>query len=358
MTPIDHLYGWSSLGEDCIEISARHSEVGLPFARVLRPDVSAYRPGPYFGFSIFLDLPSLSRQLPITPGPLEIEFVGDGRTVAACTLQISEQALANVDAIRRNKAEKDGFIARHADRPLDRLEGCQAPSALPADWTISPRLADHVTAVSSHPYGGVVIDFISSLSGDKFVLDAGAGLRKTPYDNVINLDIYDYPSTDILGVGDDLPFNDNSFDGALSIAVLEHVDDPFRCARELIRVVKPGGRILAIIPFLQAEHGYPSHYFNATRFGMRRLFSQGTTVEKHFLEISNHPIFTLNQILGTYAAGLPEPQRTRFLNTPVRQFVETPPTSLYVDRHEFVTDIAEEKQWELAWGTTAIFVKD
>lgn len=131
-----------------------------------------------------------------------------------------------------------------------------------------------------------------------------------------------------LAVGQNLPFDDNTFAGAISVAVLEHVDDPFACAKELIRVVRPGGKILCVIPFLQAEHGYPSHYFNATRFGVRKLF-EGAKLERQWLEISNHPVFTLHQILGLYAAGLPEPQRQRFLDTPIRHFVETMPADLF-----------------------------
>lgn len=28
-------------------------------------------------------------------------------------------------------------------------------------------------------------------------------------------------------------------------------------------------------PFLQPVHGYPSHYYNATRFGLERMFADG-----------------------------------------------------------------------------------
>jgi SAM-dependent methyltransferase len=170
------------------------------------------------------------------------------------------------------------------------------------------------------------------------------------------MEIYDYPSTDVLAVGQDLPFDDNTFAGAISVAVLEHVDDPFACAKELLRVVRPGGKILCVIPFLQAEHGYPSHYFNATRFGVRKLF-EDAKLERQWLEISNHPVFTLHQILGLYAAGLPEPQRQQFLDAPIRHFVETMPADLYLQKHPFVTALSASAQWTLAWGTTTVFIK-
>jgi ubiquinone/menaquinone biosynthesis C-methylase UbiE len=116
-------------------------------------------------------------------------------------------------------------------------------------------------------------------------VEIGAGLRFTPADNVVAVEIYDYPSTDVLAVAESLPFEDGTFDGALALNVLEHVRDPFRCARELCRVVKPGGRVYVMLPFIAAEHGYPSHYFNATRFGVREfllVFQRNRAVASNF----------------------------------------------------------------------------
>ena len=45
---------------------------------------------------------------------------------------------------------------------------------------------------------------------------------------------------------EDLPFNDDSFDVAVSTLVLCTVDDQPRALRELRRVLRPGGRLLFI----------------------------------------------------------------------------------------------------------------
>ncbi|MBN1921626.1 MAG: class I SAM-dependent methyltransferase [Anaerolineae bacterium] len=49
-------------------------------------------------------------------------------------------------------------------------------------------------------------------------------------------------------VGEALPFADASFDVVFSHEVLEHVRDDGACAREMVRVTRPGGRIVIFVP--------------------------------------------------------------------------------------------------------------
>ena len=46
----------------------------------------------------------------------------------------------------------------------------------------------------------------------------------------------------------DIPCNDNQFDCVFALYVLEHVVFPERALREMIRVVRPGGRLLLVFP--------------------------------------------------------------------------------------------------------------
>lgn len=59
----------------------------------------------------------------------------------------------------------------------------------------------------------------------------------------------DFPPCDIR-VADiqDIPFGDNEFDVVISLETLEHVPDPHKGLTELIRVIKPGGRLLVTTP--------------------------------------------------------------------------------------------------------------
>lgn len=72
----------------------------------------------------------------------------------------------------------------------------------------------------------------------------------------------------------DLPFKDNSFDGVIVQAVLEHVVDPYRCVAEIHRVLKDGGIVYAETPFMQQVHGGAYDFTRFTWLGHRRLFRE------------------------------------------------------------------------------------
>jgi len=57
----------------------------------------------------------------------------------------------------------------------------------------------------------------------------------------------------LCAAGESLPFPDGSFDLVLSHEVLEHVQDDRAAAREMVRVLRPGGRMLVFVP----NRGYP-----------------------------------------------------------------------------------------------------
>lgn len=116
----------------------------------------------------------------------------------------------------------------------------------------------------------VIVDVLSralgsSLSGAR-VLDVGCGtgytLSRLP-DGVHATGIDISPTSVALarerapgasivqGSATALPFDDASFDACVALDVLEHLDDDLGAARELRRVVRPGGVVLITVPAMK-----------------------------------------------------------------------------------------------------------
>ncbi len=62
------------------------------------------------------------------------------------------------------------------------------------------------------------------------------------------------PSRVQVAAGADLPFADATFDLVLLIDVLEHVSDPIAVTSEIRRVLRPGGLVVATVPFHLHPH--------------------------------------------------------------------------------------------------------
>jgi SAM-dependent methyltransferase len=62
---------------------------------------------------------------------------------------------------------------------------------------------------------------------------------------------------DILAPAHEIPVDDGHFDAVLMSEVVEHLEDPESSLAEVRRVLKPGGRLVATMPFLFPVHGDP-----------------------------------------------------------------------------------------------------
>ena len=250
--------------------------------------------------------------------------------------------------IRKAKLDRlKPFLRR--DMPMRQRDG--KLDFLTAELRESAGLAE-VENVSSHNYDAVARGLI-----DKYprglVLDCGAGRRDSYFPNVVNFEIVDYDTTDVLGVGEELPFVDGAFDAVISIAVLEHVRDPFRCAKELARVLKPSGELFCCMPLLQPVHAYPHHYFNATPQGLCRLFETDIAVEEGALT-PIHPLWAISWVLNSWAQALPESTRAKFLEMPLGALTGEPVALL---GEPFAAELPRDKQLELACATVLVAKK-
>lgn len=174
--------------------------------------------------------------------------------------------------------------------------------------------------VSRHPYSQESLRIIEE-HRDEWVLDLGAGGKLQRWDNVVQIDIFRYPMTDVVGSADRLPFRDNSFGAVISQAVFEHLQYPQAAVEEIRRVLKPGGVVKIDTAFLQPEHGYPHHFYNATETGLREWFREfdlrWSGVEPH-----QHPRWSLSWFLGVYLDRLPADAAALLRTTPLGEVVD------------------------------------
>jgi SAM-dependent methyltransferase len=96
----------------------------------------------------------------------------------------------------------------------------------------------------------------------------GAHCRVPGY---VNLDILAAPGVDVLADAHFLPFPDGVFTRVECDAVLEHVEDASRVAREIERVLAPGGYAHFVAPFCHPFHEYPRDFRRFSPDGLRQL---------------------------------------------------------------------------------------
>jgi ubiquinone/menaquinone biosynthesis C-methylase UbiE len=76
-----------------------------------------------------------------------------------------------------------------------------------------------------------------------------------------------------------LPFRDHAFDAITALDVVEHVDDDHAAAREIYRVLKPGGTAVITVPafpFLWSEHDIALHHRRRYVAPQLRALFEGT----------------------------------------------------------------------------------
>ena len=169
--------------------------------------------------------------------------------------------------------------------------------------------------VSRHPYSPAALEIIDTHQ-DGWVLDLGAGGKHQRWDNVVQIDIFRFPMIDVVCTADRLPFRDNAFKAVISQAVFEHLQYPEWTAAEIRRVLQPGGIAKIDTAFLQPEHGYPHHFYNATETGLRHWF-RDFDIQWSGVEAYQHPQWSLSWFLGIYLDRIEPQHRALLQQTPL-----------------------------------------
>jgi SAM-dependent methyltransferase len=108
--------------------------------------------------------------------------------------------------------------------------------------------------------------------------------------------------TYLIEAGQSLSISDNSYDIVITLNTLEHIFDIEAALRELLRVLMPGGQLVATVPFLFRIHGHPDDFLRGTPSWWERTLSG-----IGFAEIGITPLLWGPLSTGLSVAGIPGP---------------------------------------------------
>ena len=264
---------------------------------------------------------------------------------ARCGQQERRRQFVNadaIDALRRKKLAAVSFRSSfdNRDGPLDFLpqnvrDSIEIPGSPP---------------VAANDYSPEIIEIIRA-NPRAMLLDVGAGLRHTYYSNVVNAEVWRSASTDVVCVGEDLPFSSDQFDHFFRLAVLEHTKRPRLAVQEIMRVAKPGGLIRIDWPFLQPVHGSHHHFFNAIPKGNRSASEERCDILSCDVRTWQHPIFALSWMLDFWQNGLSATERAAFCELTVGELLGDAARQL---SKPFSAHLSIAAQETIAAGTTLI----
>jgi SAM-dependent methyltransferase len=112
---------------------------------------------------------------------------------------------------------------------------------------------------------------IEGLQLSGITLDVGGGKASHYYRQMsiqrdihaVNIDL-DIGPTYLADLNQGIPVASDSYDNIISLNTLEHIWNDTLVLQEMVRVLKPGGKLYVSVPFLYRVHASPSDYHRHT----------------------------------------------------------------------------------------------
>jgi SAM-dependent methyltransferase len=166
---------------------------------------------------------------------------------------------------------------------IQRLKAWQKRTPFNAYWLDNRHLHACVRALATHARGTLLDVGVGEGQFDNYFaphVERTFGLEYPPvvFGN-LNPDLWNQIERvrgiiDIFGDGQQLPVRSASCDTVLSVEVLEHLPHPEHCVAEMARVLKPGGKLLFTVPFVQPLHQLPYDFRRYTPHGLEDMLGR------------------------------------------------------------------------------------
>lgn len=95
---------------------------------------------------------------------------------------------------------------------------------------------------------------------------------------------------------DALPAKEDSYDTVMFLNVMEHIFNYQHIANEIVRIVKPGGKLIGFVPFLMWYHPDHRDFFRYTHEALEIIFRKSGVHDIHIEPIAHGPFTAAAQM--------------------------------------------------------------
>ncbi|TSC70631.1 MAG: methylase involved in ubiquinone/menaquinone biosynthesi [Parcubacteria group bacterium Gr01-1014_46] len=140
---------------------------------------------------------------------------------------------------------------------------------------------------------------VSQFAPGSVILNLGSGVTVVRPD-IINVDFYPFQNVNFVADIANLPFAPASVDAIVCETVLEHVPNPKVVVTEMHRVLRPGGLIYIVVPFVFAFHSSPNDFYRWSKMGLQEELKDFKKIDSGIYYGAGHAVsWTLSEYLGT-----------------------------------------------------------